>query len=40
MPPWAREFMDAMAEDLGESYTEPAADVRGYIEYVRSQAPA
>ena len=40
MPPWAKEFMDAMAADLGDAYTEPAADVRGYIEYVRSQAPA
>jgi len=40
MPAWAKEFMDAMAGDLGNAYTEPAADVRGYIEYVRSQAPA
>ena len=40
MPAWAKEFMDAMADDLGDAYTEPAADVRGYIEYVRSQAPA
>jgi hypothetical protein len=23
---------------LGEAYSEPVADVRGYIEYVRSQA--
>ncbi len=23
---------------LGEAYSEPAADIRGYIEYVRSQA--
>ena len=40
MPDWAREFMDAMADELGDAYTEPAADVRGYIEHVRSQAPA
>ena len=40
MPAWAKEFMEAMADDLGDAYTEPAADVRGYIEYVRSQAPA
>jgi len=40
MPGWAKEFMDAMADDLGDAYTEPAADVRGYIEYVRSQTPA
>ena len=30
--------MAAMEEALGEAYSEPAADVRGYIEYVRSQA--
>ena len=29
-----------METTLGEAYTEPAADVRGYIEYVRSQATA
>jgi hypothetical protein len=29
-----------MADALGDAYTKPAADVRGYIEYVRSQAPA
>ena len=40
MPAWAKDFMAAMAEDLGDAYTEPAADVRGYIEYVRSLAPA
>jgi glutathione S-transferase len=40
MPAWAKEFMNAMADELGDAYTEPAADVRGYIEYVRSQATA
>jgi glutathione S-transferase len=29
--------MTAMEETLGEAYSEPAADVRGYIDYVRSQ---
>ena len=24
-------------ETLGDAYTEPAADVRGYIDYVKSQ---
>jgi glutathione S-transferase len=38
LPDWAKDFMAAMAEDLGDAYTEPAADVRGYIEYVKSQA--
>lgn len=37
-PDWVKEYMDAMAEALGDAYTEPAADVRGYIEYVKSQA--
>ena len=37
-PAWAREYMAAMEESLGEAYSEPAADVRGYIEYVKSQA--
>jgi glutathione S-transferase len=32
--------MSAMEEALGEAYTEPAGDVRGYIAYVRSQTPA
>ena len=36
-PPWAEEYMTAMEQALGDAYTEPAADVRGYIEYVRSQ---
>jgi hypothetical protein len=27
-----------MEETLGEAYTEPAADVRGYVEHVKSQA--
>ena len=36
-PPWAEEYMAAMETALGDAYTEPAADVRGYIEYVKSQ---
>jgi glutathione S-transferase len=30
--------MARMEESLGDAYSEPAADVRGYIEYVKSQA--
>jgi glutathione S-transferase len=30
-PPWAAEYMDAMETSLGDAYSEPAADVRGYI---------
>jgi glutathione S-transferase len=36
-PPWATEYMAAMESTLGEAYSEPAADVRGYIDYVKSQ---
>jgi glutathione S-transferase len=37
-PPWAEEYLSAMEESLGDAYSGPAADVRGYIDYVRSQA--
>jgi glutathione S-transferase len=37
-PGWTRDYMAAMEESLGEAYSEPAGDVRGYIEYVRSPA--
>jgi glutathione S-transferase len=30
--------MTAMEEALGDAYSEPAADVRGYVDYVKSQA--
>ncbi|RLP26628.1 glutathione S-transferase family protein [Mesorhizobium sp. YM1C-6-2] len=38
LPKWARDYMAAMEKKLGKAYSEPAADVRGYIAYVRSQA--
>jgi glutathione S-transferase len=37
-PSWAEEYMTRMEETLGEAYSEPAADVRGYIDYVKSQS--
>ena len=37
LPAWARDFMADMEATLGAAYAEPAADVRGYIAYVRSQ---
>jgi len=40
MPAWTRDYMAAMESELGEAYAEPAADVRGYISYVKSQATA
>jgi len=36
-PAWAEEYMTRMEETLGDAYSEPVADVRGYIDYVRSQ---
>jgi len=36
-PAWAEAYMTAMETSLGDAYSEPAADVRGYIDYVRSQ---
>jgi glutathione S-transferase len=38
LPAWAEEYMSAMESALGDAYTEPASDVRGYVESVRSQA--
>jgi glutathione S-transferase len=38
LPAWAEEYMSRMEETLGDAYSEPAADVRGYIDYVRSQS--
>jgi glutathione S-transferase len=35
LPDWAREYMNAMETTLGEAYSEPAADVRGYIASVK-----
>jgi len=37
-PAWAEEYLARMEEALGDAYSEPVADVRGYIEYVKSQA--
>ena len=34
-PSWATEYMTAMESALGEAYSEPAADVRGYIASVK-----
>jgi len=36
-PAWAEEYMQRMESTLGDAYSEPATDVRGYIEHVRSQ---
>lgn len=38
LPDWASAYVKRMEDALGDAYGEPAADVRGYIAYVRSQA--
>jgi glutathione S-transferase len=35
-PAWAEEYMAAMEEALGEAYSEPVADVRGYVASVKT----
>ena len=37
-PAWTEEYLAAMEESLGDAYTEPAADVRGYVDYAKSQS--
>ena len=37
LPAWGKTYMAAMEKKLGKAYSEPAADVRGYIGHVRSQ---
>jgi len=36
LPSWAEEFMTRIEDTLGDAYSEPAADVRGYIASVKS----
>jgi glutathione S-transferase len=38
LPAWAEEYMAAMEDSLGEAYSEPAADVRGFVEQAKSPA--
>jgi glutathione S-transferase len=35
-PAWTKEYLAAVESSLGEAYSEPAADVRGYIQSVKS----
>jgi glutathione S-transferase len=37
LPSWAKTYMADVEKALGKAYAEPAADVRGYIAYVKSQ---
>jgi len=36
-PEWLSSYMSTMEETLGDAYTEPAGDVRGFIAHVKSQ---
>ena len=37
-PDWAEEYMQRIEEALGDAYSEPAADVRGYVDSVKGAA--
>jgi glutathione S-transferase len=37
-PGWATEYMEAMEAALGDAYSEPAADVRGYVASMKTPA--
>jgi glutathione S-transferase len=39
-PAWAEEYMTAIETSLGDAYSEPAADVRGFVAAQRVQAGA
>lgn len=40
LKPWAKRFMQRIEERLDVAYSEPAADVRGYIAQVKAQREA
>jgi glutathione S-transferase len=37
-PQWTQDYMSAVEASLGDAYSEPAADVRGYVESIKSPA--
>jgi glutathione S-transferase len=37
-PAWTKEYMAAVESALGDAYSEPAADVRGFVDSARAQA--
>jgi glutathione S-transferase len=37
-PDWTEEYLQRVEEALGDAYSEPAADVRGYVESVKAPA--
>jgi glutathione S-transferase len=40
LPVWAEDYISAMETALGDAYTEPASDVRGYVESIKGEAMA
>jgi glutathione S-transferase len=40
LPDWTKEYMERVETALGDAYTEPAADVRGYIKQATGEAVA
>jgi glutathione S-transferase len=38
-PGWATEYLSAVETALGDAYSEPAGDVRGYVTSMKSPAP-
>lgn len=40
LPEWAKDYVERVEAALGEAYTEPASDVRGYIAQVQGAAVA
>jgi glutathione S-transferase len=37
-PQWAKEYMTAVERALGKAYSEPAGDVRGYVDQMKAPA--
>jgi glutathione S-transferase len=40
LPEWTKDYMQRVESALGDAYSEPAADVRGYIAQATGQAVA
>ena len=40
LPSWAKDYIERVESVLGEAYSEPAADVRGYVAQVKGEAVA
>jgi glutathione S-transferase len=40
IPDWGKDYIERVESALGEAYTEPAGDVRGYVAQVKGEAVA